>query len=139
MSAGRLTGDWFFIANLLARRYGDGWNGSVLGFTKDSSGDEVHSLTQSSNLPAHQAEEFEVCFMCGACYTGVTGGGSYVEETSWTLTDASGATMAEAIAGSTSSSTPASFCTESCFTTVCAAGMQPNRFDNGCDNCEAGR
>ena len=127
---------------MLARRYGDGWDGNALVFTKDSSGDEVHSLTQSSNLPAHQAEEFEVCFMCDSCYTGVTGGGSYTQETSWTLTDASGATVAEATAGTagtTSSGTPASFCTESSFTTVCAAGMQPNAFDNGCDNCEAGR
>ena len=117
---------------MLARRYGDGWNGNALVFTKDSSGDEVHSLTQSSSLPAHQAEEFEVCFMCGACYTGVTGGGSYIGETSWTLTGANGATVAEATGG-----TPSSFCTESCFT--CAEGMQPNVFDNGCDNCEAGR
>jgi hypothetical protein len=126
-----------FIANLLVRRFGDGWNGNVLVFTEDDSGDEVHSLTQSGSIAAHQAEDFEVCFNCGACFSGVTGGGSLTSETSWTLTDESGATVAEAKSGSSSSGTPASFCTE-CFTTVCEAGKQPNA-DGGCDACEAGK
>ena len=122
---------------LLARsRYGDGWNGNVLMFVDDANAEEVHAITQGSPNPnAHEAEDHEVCFPCGACITGTTGGGTYIEETSWSLTDESGDVVAEA-----AEDAPATFCTDTCveLSTSCEAGKQPNANDDGCEFCPAG-
>jgi hypothetical protein len=122
-----------FIA-LLKDSYGDGWNGNVLTIEVEDTGEVVHQLTQSGSITAHEEEPFDVCFVCGTCFSVQAGGGQYPTEISWRVTIAGGLPVALGEAYD-----DATFCTDSCSTTICGAGSQPNAGDDGCEDCEAGR
>ena len=139
----------------LSDTYGDGWNGNVLTIENEGTGEVVHQLTQSAGIAAHAEEAFEVCFECGSCFVADVGGGTYAEETSWTIKNSEGDTLAsdgdedfqddydymDCVLfglGCGRRLTDNSFCTSPCFSTVCEEGQQPSR-DEECELCVAGK
>jgi hypothetical protein len=133
----------FCFTVFLSDTYGDSWNGNMLTIENEGTGEVVHQLTQSgtnaaTSVDAFVEEAFELCFECGSCFAADVGGGSYETETAWNIKDAQGGTIAEG-SGVGGGSNIDSFCTDSCFSTVCEPGKQPNAADNGCDECEPGK
>ena len=76
--------------------YGDGWNGDTWHWVDASGGDTTGTLSSGSSGTA------QLCFTGSSCYTlYVDDSGSYSSDSSWTVTDPAGSTVASGSADNT--------------------------------------